>query len=193
MSTERTNDQLRELCKLLLSEERLGIAGLVALAPRTHDDLVHALGIKPSVLARHLHQLQASGLVGQEQKGDTAHYTFNRARLQRWKQQLFGAGIGDGAPEGERAAEKEILERFVREGRLVRMPRPGHKQQIVLAWLADAFHPGVNYPEKAVNEILDRHASDFATLRRMLVDHGFLTRQRGMYQRSTENQPPSKA
>ena len=38
---------------------------------------------------------------------------------------------------------------------------------------------GVTYPEKRVNQILARYSADTATLRRSLVEHGFMAREGG--------------
>jgi hypothetical protein len=43
--------------------------------------------------------------------------------------------------------------------------------------------PGRRYPEREVNDILAGDAPDPATLRRLLVDHGFLERAGGTYWR----------
>jgi len=52
-----------------------------------------------------------------------------------------------------------------------------------LIWLVEKFQPGVAYPEKAVNELLQGHAIDHVTLRRLLIDHGLIVRTAGIYQR----------
>jgi hypothetical protein len=42
----------------------------------------------------------------------------------------------------------------------------------------------VRYPEREVNGILGGFDDDWATLRRFLVDEGFLSREAGVYWRS---------
>jgi len=49
--------------------------------------------------------------------------------------------------------------------------------------LAERFEPGRPYPEGEVNDLLNGDAPDPATLRRLLVDHGLLDRERGVYRR----------
>jgi hypothetical protein len=82
----------------------------------------------------------------------------------------------------------EIVGRFVRDGHLVAMPAREAKRRLVLEHIAQSFEPGVYYPEHEVNAILrawtDGGASDHATLRRYLVDHGLLARGHGRYWRS---------
>jgi hypothetical protein len=65
------------------------------------------------------------------------------------------------------------------DGRLKAFPAQQKKLLAVLRHVARSFEPGVRYPEKQVNEILKQFSDDTATLRRLLVDFGFLARQGG--------------
>ena len=53
----------------------------------------------------------------------------------------------------------------------------------ILGWLAELFSAATQYPEKTVNTIIHQVYPDHATMRRLLVDYGFLTRNRGIYQK----------
>ena len=57
------------------------------------------------------------------------------------------------------------------------------------AFLADRFEPDRLYDEREVNAILAEDAPDPATLRRLLVDHGFLARRNGAYWRERPTPP----
>jgi hypothetical protein len=73
---------------------------------------------------------------------------------------------------------------FVRDGRLTSLP--SRRRTLLLAacaFLADRFERGRRYPEREVNELLADDAPDVATLRRLLVDEGFLERDHGSYWR----------
>jgi len=76
-----------------------------------------------------------------------------------------------------------IVRRFVRDGRLTAMPRPGRKRQVVLEHLVQAFEPGHRYAEADVNLVLRQWWGDVAALRRYLVDAGLLAREAGEYWR----------
>ncbi|MCA9956597.1 MAG: DUF2087 domain-containing protein, partial [Anaerolineales bacterium] len=45
------------------------------------------------------------------------------------------------------------------------------------------FEYGVDYPEKEVNARVEQVHPDFAELRRLMVDFGFMTRSWGVYQK----------
>ena len=170
---------LTTLCKLLLDEDRLRLIGLLALGPLSQTDLMAKSSMKAGVLARHLYQLQEARLIGQQRLDDVDHFVLNVDRIQELKRQLFAPPVEE-KPQSE---EAQVLSRFVENGRLTQLPTQHPKLLIVLDWLVQEFHPGVDYPERAVNEILDKHASDYATLRRMLVDYQFLSRSGGIYRR----------
>jgi hypothetical protein len=77
-----------------------------------------------------------------------------------------------------------VVRRFVRGGRLVTIPARHGKRLLVLDWLSQQFEPGRVYPESAVNAILARFHPDYASLRRYLVDEGFMARRHGFYWRA---------
>jgi hypothetical protein len=73
---------------------------------------------------------------------------------------------------------------FFRDGRLTALPRRRAFLLAACAVLAGRFAPDRSYLEHEVNALLADDAPDPATLRRLLVDHGFLTRDHGIYRRS---------
>jgi hypothetical protein len=80
--------------------------------------------------------------------------------------------------------DQVVIERFLRDGRLVQMPAKRARRLVVLDHVARVFEPGRHYPEHEVNDALRVFYDDFAALRRYLVDEGFLTREDGVYWRS---------
>jgi hypothetical protein len=78
---------------------------------------------------------------------------------------------------------EKVLRSYLRDGRLVAMPRGGRKRQIVLEHVVQRFEPGRKYPEDDVNVILRDVGEDVAALRRHLVDAGLLDRAGGEYWR----------
>lgn len=85
------------------------------------------------------------------------------------------------APQTE--AERLLGLYFDVAGRLKEIPIGQTRQRIVLTRIVDAFAAGTNYPEKEVNAILQRFHPDFATLRRYLIDHRFMAREKNVYWR----------
>jgi hypothetical protein len=72
---------------------------------------------------------------------------------------------------------------FFRDGHLTSLPSRSSYRLAALAVLAERFEPGRRYPEREVNALFADDAPDPATLRRLLVDHGLLSRAAGEYWR----------
>jgi hypothetical protein len=77
-----------------------------------------------------------------------------------------------------------VLETFVKDGRIVQVPRQNSKRRVILDLLAQQFEPGVRYSEREVNAILARFHPDTAAWRRYLVDEEFMEREAGLYWRA---------
>lgn len=72
---------------------------------------------------------------------------------------------------------------FLRDGRLISLPRRRAYLLAACDMLAERFEPGRAYTEADVNAILADDGPDHATLRRLLVDEGRLERAGGLYRR----------
>jgi len=81
-------------------------------------------------------------------------------------------------------ARDSRLSGFLREGRIEAMPAKRSRRLLLLEEVAQAFEPGVRYPESEVNRLLGAMFSDHAALRRYLVDEELLARADGQYWRS---------
>lgn len=80
--------------------------------------------------------------------------------------------------------EAAVLSRFFSGRRLVQIPSSRPKRLLVLERLALEFEPGMRYREREVDFALQMFFADYATLRRYLVDEGFMTRADGVYWRT---------
>jgi hypothetical protein len=66
------------------------------------------------------------------------------------------------------AWEDKVLKNFLSGEMLMEIPASRKKRLVILKWLVRFFEMGVTYPEPQVNEIIQRHHPDYATLRREL-------------------------
>lgn len=73
---------------------------------------------------------------------------------------------------------------FTPGGRLHTIPSKHAKLMLVLDRVAQAFEPGIKYPETEVNKILLGYHDDYVALRRYLVENSFLSREAGIYWRT---------
>ena len=99
----------------------------------------------------------------------------------------------DPAPILEALARDPQLRVFLGNGRIETMPAKQSRRRLLLDQVAQAFEPGVRYPESQVSLFLGELHPDYAALRRYLVDEEFLSRASGQYWRSggtTFSSPP---
>jgi DNA-binding transcriptional ArsR family regulator len=179
------SDPLLYYCKLLLDEERLQILGALFTAPKTVSQLAQKLTLRPRAVINHLDLLTKAQIVKPPTKSD-APYSIDLAALLAAKKQLFASEKAHKLaqlPEDMNLEQREQLLPYFDKTTLTEIPFKEKPLLALLAWLAEKFSPGQTYPEKQVNEILKVVHSDTASLRRLLVDYGFLARANNQYWR----------
>jgi hypothetical protein len=90
----------------------------------------------------------------------------------------------DPAPVIDALAANPSLAPFLRDRAVAAMPAKATRRRALLNEVAQAFEPGVRYPERVVNDFLRGLYADHAALRRYLVDEWFLDRADGDYWRT---------
>lgn len=164
-----------ETCRVLLDVDRLAVAGALAAAPLTTDELVDRTGRDRRDVLVAIGDLRAAGLVAAE--GDRyrldADVLCEAARaiatmLDVPMDPVIGFGMTD--------EEREVLARYFSGRTLNEIPTNRARLQVVLQRIALEFDVGRRYTEREVNEILFAFHPDWSTLRRALVDEGFLDR-----------------
>lgn len=171
-----------EILRALADPERLAIAGSLARSDATASELAASLGSPVARIRRHLNRLTSTGVV--RLADDRATFRLDAETL-RWAAEQVGppreAGLALGAASED---EEAVLRTFFRNGRLVEVPAKESKRRVVLERISLEFEPGVRYDEKTVNVMVGRFFNDYASIRRYLVDEGFLSRERGEYWRT---------
>jgi len=185
--------KLAGLFKALAEPTRLQILGALAASPRTGAELSDLLGLTPPTISHHLIKLRDAGFVEMTPDAQRHRYSLNL-------QALRDAGIaaetvirpGDdigAAGEARDSESAKVLRDFFDGRRLKQIPAQRKKRVVVLQYLVSWFALDRSYPEKEVNAMLRDAHEDVATLRRELVDYGFLTRDAGIYRVATTLPP----
>ncbi|MFE7270045.1 DUF2087 domain-containing protein [Streptomyces sp. NPDC057623] len=192
-------DATEQLVRLFAEESRVRAFAAVALGAGSAEQVARAAGLSTRDTALALLRLREQGVVAAGDDGElgVAYGLFKEyARGAARRESDVGAA---GRPEsGDRRADL-VLRTFVRDGRLVRLPARWTRKKLVLRHIAEqTFEPGVEYPERTVNEKLrawceDSDAIDHVTLRRYLVDLHHLRRSEGIYRRLAEAAPDAAA
>jgi DNA-binding transcriptional ArsR family regulator len=176
---------LQQTVSVLSDELRLKLLGLLAFQAYSLEELASSLGIKVSLVARHLRKLQHLGLIEiqPETPGTVSRYTLHIESLRHliafWytSQESLSPGVEIACDERIfNEWECEIIRRFFAGTRLTTIPAGRKNLEIIVKWFAHLFEVDVCYSEKEVNEIIQRHYHDYAFFKKDLVGRGFLRR-----------------
>lgn len=165
------------LFKSLAHEGRIRVAAAIIARPSSVEEVASELGISRREAAEDVGALAHVGLAVPQEVNGTTVYTFSRRPL---VEILKGLGEKTRTPDladDVDAFDRRVLTTFVVDGKLTSIPAQQKKRDAVLRFLAERFEPERMYDEHEVNAILREYHLDVASLRRYLVDGGFLRRQ----------------
>lgn len=174
--------------KLLANETRLRLLGLLAARERSVGELAEILGVKEPTISHHLAKLSEVGLVQMRPEGTVHFYRLNGDTLQHLSRELFTPEqvVSLAGQEDSDAWERKVLRTYLEDGRLNKIPDTRKKRDVILRWLVTRFEEGRRYTEREVNQVIQQHHSDFATLRRELIGAKLMQRENGVYWRLPE-------
>jgi hypothetical protein len=181
MDTTRLED-LSLLFKALADPARLRILGLLAERPHAGHELASRLALTPPTVSHHMQRLVAARLVDVAPDAQSRRYSLRTDTIR----ELSNSLPCDQNAEPVAAENDGVLRAFFDGPRLRQIPASRKKRVVVLRRLLERFAPGRAYPESEVNDLLREAHDDVATLRRELVDYGFMIRDRGIYRIATE-------
>lgn len=141
-----------------------------------------ATGLDGRTVATAVGRLEAGGLVERGADGTLVLLAAAFGRAARTA--AAEAPVPEDPGVGHDAETASVLRRFVRDGRLTALPAAEGKKRILLDVICQDLEPGRRYTEPEVNLVLRRWHDDVASVRRWLVDLGYLDRDRGEYWRS---------
>lgn len=179
---------LPDYFKTLGDETRLRLLGLLAEQERPVQELSTLLGLSAPTVSHHINRLRRLGLLRLRQQGNQRFYRLDTETLDAFKRAVQHLeSLAPEMPEDYAwiepllmsAWEKKVLRDNTSGGRLKQIPAKEKKFLVILTWLATQFQEGRIYNEAEVNAVLGRYHEDYATLRRGLINYGFLRRERG--------------
>lgn len=176
------------LLKVIADETRLRILGLLSGQDHTGKELAELLGLTPPTVSHHMRKLSDAGIVTATADAQRMIYSLNTQLLRDVRKQPPAPTSGR-APVDER---EKTLRNFFEGNRLKSIPAKRKQRVFVLQKLVEWFEPARQYPEAEVNDILREAHEDYATLRRELVDYGFMVREQGIYEVAVSLPPRSR-
>lgn len=180
------------MLKSIADENRLEMLRIVAKQGRSIPEIAQIMELPESVVVQCANQLHANGFLRVSMLNNQRIYHFKPEPvtiLQGYIPQL-----GQPLTESEKPVsdnrwideldmlpeEKAILVKWTFNGRLTDFPTKGKEWRVILRWIVTKFEANMRYTEKQVNEVIKTHIhDDYATIRRSLIEDGFMNRERG--------------
>ncbi len=171
------------ILKALSDGTRLMLVNALLEKPHCVEDLAQRLRRAPSTISFHLRKLEEAGLVS---KTKTQYYLMYELRLDLLQMNLrdFIAIPVDGeSPEQKRMQRyrEKVARTFIRNQALIKIPKQWKKRRIILEEFLKKFESDKEYRENEVNERIMTLYPDYCTIRRMLIDEGYMSRQGQIY------------
>ena len=153
------------------------------------EELARRLTLSPGTVVHHLKRLRDVGLVDAKPRRPYMDYSLRLDRLAeigatlaRLAHEAAGDHAPVDAPHWASRDEARVIRTFFEGERLTSIPAQRSKRRVVLRQIAETvFERKRRYPEKEVNQRLGARFTDSASLRRYLVDEGFMARKGGVY------------
>ncbi len=167
----------------LLNMDRLRVVAALSEAPANRVQLHEATGIGHRDLVRHIDNLQQVGLVrlAEPMPRQPDHYSLYELNLKAFSEARRAMGKHKGVKPRPTDAREMVLDTYMRGGKIQALPRKHEQLIIILDEVARRFEPEKQYTEREVNVILEELNEDYCTVRRDLVDFGYMSRSGGIY------------
>ena len=184
-------EDLLNLLKTLGQEQRLIMVRLMSEREYTTTEIAERLELSEPTISHHVSKLHSAGLLRLRMAGNQRFYQINAKRLDVFKKYVSEIALPLTEPIEEVSdntwiealdwdeESKGVLRDYTFDGKVTQFPTKEKKWLVMLRWLATKFEPGKRYSEKQVNAILTAYHEDYATIRRNLVEYGFMRRERG--------------
>ena len=177
---------LLSLGSALVDLDRLRIVARLVSGQANRVQLMEATHLPHKELLRQLGLLQYFGLVKYKEPAprDPDMYTPMVLNQEAFRAAQQAMGKLRGRKPRPTDARQMTLETFMPDGKLSAFPRKQEQMLIILDEVAAKFETERQYKERDVNVILEEVNEDYCTLRRCLVDYGYLSRRGGVYTRN---------
>ena len=179
-----TEPDLLKVLKTLADASRLKILGLLSQRELNVGAIAAELALTEPTISHHLARLVGVSFVKVRKAGTQRIYSLDVDHVAAF-QKALGAQTtpAPAAHHGVDDDARKVLQTFVKDGRLTKIPDMLKKRFVILEWLVGQLEFERKYPEREINAFLKRFFDDFATLRRELVDRQLMKRENAVYWR----------
>jgi hypothetical protein len=178
-------EQSIAIMKALADESRLAIVRSLLEQSQYVEEIAKRHALAPSTVSFHLKKLEQAGLVSSKKEQYYVVIQANVPLFDTTLKEIVSASPASKDLQDERIDDyhRKVLESFFRHGTLDKLPAQQKKRLIVLEQFAIRFDPERRYSEQEVTGIIKPLFDDYCTIRRLLVDEGFVQRDGSTYWR----------
>lgn len=184
--------ELLNMLQAVADQSRLQILQSVSKQEFTVGELAEKMDLSLPTISHHLACLRRAGLVSLRVAKNQHFYSLHTNGLAHFKQLIQTIEQSeeiapvlvshdewidqlDGSEE-----DRKILRDHTQDGVITHLPGKQKKMDVLLRWLSTLFEKNRIYSETEVNLILKAvYEEDFVSLRRDMIDMGYLRRERG--------------
>jgi len=181
MLTKKISPDLHSFIEATLDSDRLKLISFLTEEPFSVLDLAEKIGENPAAIMRHLEVLVEANLVKATNQNGKTVYRFDSKKIELMaRQQLSQPQNEIDLSSHDLSEENQVfVQHYTRsDGSLKMIPTQLKKITAILEYTSSGFDFDAFYSEKEVNAILNHYHPDSTTLRRHLVDFGYLGRER---------------
>ncbi|MBC8078788.1 MAG: metalloregulator ArsR/SmtB family transcription factor [Gorillibacterium sp.] len=184
--------------KALSDPTRIRILCLLAAGEFSGLALAEKLGVSPPTITHHAAKLREASLIYERRDRNTVYFSLNGSFLalgadetvkficRNSNKPILSEEEEEEAMRGTEVKEKwksAVLRNFFTpDGRLKHIPVQLKKKLVILEALAERLELGRSYPEAEINTFMKTYYADYATLRREMIMHQFMYREKEIYE-----------
>ncbi|WP_068619134.1 DUF2087 domain-containing protein [Paenibacillus tuaregi] len=181
-------DKLVAYHKALGDPTRLRLLMLLSEGEASGQELARRLNLSQPTITHHAAKLRQASLLNERRDKNTVYFSINAYFMDSFaeatRQFIYNRKEKvEGMEEKNEALRDTVLRNFIeKNGRLKQIPAQLKKKLIVLEHMVSRLEPGRKYTEKEINEYIKPYHDDYATLRRELIMHQFMYREKEQYE-----------
>lgn len=165
--------------RALADPVRLQLVGLIAGGERCNAELAAELGVSPATVSHHLKVLRGAGLLRERKEAPYVFVELDDRALRKAVMAVADKKQTSKLTGGDQRSK--VLESFFDGDTLLSIPAKRSKKEIIFEEILRRLPRADSYTERQLSKLIERHHSDFCTIRREFIMGRYMTRERGRY------------
>ncbi len=171
------------ILKSISDVSRLRVINSLMLKSQYVEELSKRLNLAESTISFHLKKLEQAEIVFKSKEQYYVVYHLNEEILNLKLKDFLTTDNLDYYVEEERISKYRdgVIKAFYKNGKLKALPVQRKKKIIILHEFMKLFKAGMQYSETEINELITHQYEDYCTVRRLLIEEGFMNRKNAIY------------